>query len=339
MGAVQALQAPTMTLSAQRPLVTGAGGFAGSHLVELLAGRLGFPIDGTHRPGGEAIPPVLRERLRPHALDVNDALACRELVASVRPTAIYHLAGPAHIGESFTRPADFARSVFVGTVNVLEAAAALDHPPRTLLVSSCEVYGEAANLVDPLTEATPPLPNNPYGAAKLAAETYADFMVRAGRLPIVISRSFNHIGPRQSPRFATASFAKQLAEAERDIAPRQIRVGNLSAARDVVDVRDVVAGYVLLLERGEPGEVYNLASGTAVPMSDLLERLMAQVKVRVDVLHDASRDRPTDVATRRGSAAKAEALGWTRTHSLEQTLGDLMNHWRGASSPAGRRGG
>ena len=325
-----------MPPSAERPLVTGATGFAGSHLVELLAGRLGTPIDGTHRPGADAFAAPLRERLRPHALDVNDPGACRELLSRLQPTAVYHLAGPAHIGESFGRPSDFARSVFVGTVNVLEAAAALDTPPRVLLVSSCEVYGEAANLVDPLTEETPPLPNNPYGACKLAAEEYARYMVRAGRLPVVISRSFNHIGPRQSPRFATASFAKQLAEAERGTGPAQIRVGNLGAARDVVDVRDVVAGYSLLLERGEPGEVYNLASGTAVPISDLLRRLMAMVEARIEVVHDASRDRPSDVATRRGSAAKAEALGWKRAHSLDRTLGDLMSHWRGVV--AGRPG-
>jgi GDP-4-dehydro-6-deoxy-D-mannose reductase len=282
---------------------------------------------------------VLHERLRPHALDVNDAAQCREVLAEVRPTQIFHLAGPAHIAESFARPSEFARSVFGGTVNLLEAAAALETPPRVLLVSSCEVYGEAANLVDPLMEETPPLPNNPYGAAKLAAEAYAQFMVRAGRLPIVISRSFNHIGPRQSARFATASFAKQLVEAERGIGPRQIRVGNLSAARDVVDVRDVVAGYVLLLERGQAGEVYNLASGVAVAMSELLQRLIAQVKVPAEVLHDPSRDRPVDVATRRGSAAKAEGLGWTRTYPLERTLGDLLSYWRGTMSSAGHSGG
>jgi GDP-4-dehydro-6-deoxy-D-mannose reductase len=270
---------------------------------------------------------------------VNDATQCREVLAAVRPTQIYHLAGPAHIAESFARPTEFARAVFGGTVNLLEAAAGMATPPRVLLVSSCEVYGEAANLVDPLTEETPALPNNPYGAAKLASEAYAHFMVRSDRLPIVISRSFNHIGPRQSARFATASFAKQLVEAELGIGPRQIRVGNLSAARDVVDVRDVVAGYILLLERGKTGEVYNLASGSAVPMSELLHRLIAQVRVPVDVIHDPSRDRPVDVATRRGSAAKAEELGWVRSIPLEQTLGDLLGYWRASMSSAGRAGG
>ncbi len=323
----------------ERPLVTGACGFAGSHLVELLAGRRGIPVDGTHRPATDPIPPVLHERLRPHALDVNDAAQCRELLAKLKPTQIFHLAGPAHIAESFARPSELARAVFGGTVNLLEAAAALETPPRVLLVSSCEVYGEAANLVDPLTEQTPPLPNNPYGAAKLAAEAYAQFMVRAGRLPIVISRSFNHIGPRQSARFATASFAKQLVEAERGVGPREIRVGNLSAARDMVDVRDVVAGYVLLLEHGQSGEVYNLASGMAVQMSELLRLLIARVNVPVEVLHDPGRDRPVDVATRRGSAARAEGLGWNRTFPLARTLGDLLSYWRGTLSSAGRAGG
>ncbi len=323
----------------ERPLVTGACGFAGSHLVELLAGRRGVPIDGTHRPGRDPIPPVLQERLRAHVLDVNDAAQCREVLAAVRPTHIFHLAGPAHIAESFARPSEFARAIFGGTVNLLEAAAGLANPPRVLLVSSCEVYGEAANLVDPLVEETPPLPNNPYGAAKLAAEAYAHFMVRSGRLPIVISRSFNHIGPRQGDRFATASFAKQLVEAERGAGPRQIRVGNLSAARDVVDVRDVVAGYQLLLDQGRAGEAYNLASGVAVPISGLLQRLIAQAKVPVEVIHDPSRDRPVDVAARRGSAAKAEALGWKRTYPLERTLGDLLGYWRGTTSAAARSDG
>ena len=133
----------------ERPLVTGACGFAGSHLVELLAGRRGIPVDGTYRPASDPIPPMLHERLRPHALDVNDAAQCREVLAKVRPSHIFHLAGPAHIAESFARPSEFARSVFGGTVNILEAAASLAPPPRVLLVSSCEVYGEAADLVFP----------------------------------------------------------------------------------------------------------------------------------------------------------------------------------------------
>jgi GDP-4-dehydro-6-deoxy-D-mannose reductase len=311
-----------------RPLVTGAAGFAGSHLVELLAAQLKGPIDGTYRPSGDRALPAETPHLRPHPLDVNDAEACRRLLTELKPTHLFHLAGPAHIGESFVRPLDFSQAIYGGTVNLLEAAAHLQSPPRVLLVSSCEVYGEAASFANQLDEETPPRPNNPYGAAKLAAEIYAQFLVRTERLQIVISRAFNHIGPRQSARFATASFAKQIAEAEGAIGPRWIRVGNLAAARDVVDVRDVVAGYELLLERGQSGEIYNLASGVAVRMSELLERLIARAQVPVEVIRDPTRDRPTDVPTRRGSAAKAEALGWQRCHALEQTLDDLLASWR-----------
>jgi GDP-4-dehydro-6-deoxy-D-mannose reductase len=169
--------------------------------------------------------------------------------------------------------------------------------------------------------------------AKLAAETYASYATRHGKVPAIIARPFNHIGPRQSPAFVAAAFAKQIAEAEsKPTGTPEIRVGNLSAERDFTDVRDIVQGYVLLAERGIPGEIYNLTGGECLRTGQLLERLLARSKVPIQVVHDPARDRPVDVPHRRGSAEKARALGWQPVHPLDSTLDALLASWRAATA-------
>ena len=315
-----------------KALVTGAAGFAGSHLIAALARRLGGPIDGAYRPGIEILPEATSKLTRPHALDVTDPEGCRAVLARVKPTHLFHLAGPAQVGDSYHQATEVVRTVVLGAVNLLEAAATLPEPPRVLLISSAEVYGDSARTVDPLTEETAPLPNSPYAAAKLASEAYAIYATRQGRVPTVIARPFNHIGPRQSPAFVASAFAKQIAEAElAGAATTEIRVGNLSAERDFTDVRDIVEGYVLLAERGTPGEVYNLTSGECLRTGQLLERLLARSKASLRVTHDPARDRMVDVPHRRGSAQRARALGWKPIHSLDDTLDALLDSWRAAA--------
>ncbi|MHB1846068.1 MAG: GDP-mannose 4,6-dehydratase [Deltaproteobacteria bacterium] len=307
-----------------KPLVTGAGGFAGSHLCERLAARLGGPIDGT----------VLREAeaqdapwLRPHVCDVTRREELGRLLFAVRPTHLFHLAAPAHVGESFERPAEAVAALASGTIALLEEAAKLPSPPRVLLVSSAEVYGWSGASGQPLTEASPLEPHSPYGVGKLAAEAYGRLMFRRG-LALVIARPFNHIGPRQSDRFACAAFARQIAEAEAGVRPPSIGVGNLTAERDFSDVRDVVAGYERLLEQGAPGEAYNVASGQAVRMSELLSRLVGMARRPIEVTTEPARVRPVELPRLVGDAGKLRALGWAPTVALSETLADTLEYWR-----------
>ena len=308
-----------------KALVTGAGGFAGSHLCELLAERQGGPIDGTLFQASEAggTPAV-----RPQLCDVTDRAAVTRLLEAVRPTEIFHLAAPSHVGESFDHPAEAVAAIATGTICLLEAAAHLDPPPRVLLVGSAEVYGWSGISGEPLDEAAPLEPHSPYGVGKLAAEAYARLLSRRG-LPIVTVRPFNHLGPRQSDRFAAAAFARQIAEAEAGRRPPLVEVGTLSAERDFSDVRDVVRGYVVALERGESGKVYNVASGRAVRISELLERLVGLSKIRIEVREDPARVRPVDLPRLVGDASRLRALGWRPEIPLARTLADTLDWWRG----------
>ncbi len=317
-----------------KALVTGAAGFAGGHLIEALAERFGGPVDGTYRPGLEQFPPSVAKVVRPHTLDLLDLAQCRAVLEAVQPTHLFHLAGPAHVGDSFKHADEVVRSIAIGTWQLFEAAAELPTPPRVVYVSSAEVYGDSALTADPLTETTPAIPNSPYAAAKLAAESYAAYFTRHGHLPVVIARPFNHIGPRQSPAFVASSFAKQIAEAEaRGGEGATLKVGNLEAERDYTDVRDSVRGYLALAEHGRPGELYNLASGACLKTETLLGRLLALSPAKIDVVPDPERMRPADVPRRRGDATKANALGWRPTYGLDQTLKDLLQSWRDATRP------
>lgn len=307
-----------------RALVTGAGGFAGSHLCELLAARQGGPVDGTVYGASEA---TANPAIRPHLCDVTRREEVARLLEAIRPTHLFHLAAPSHVGESFDRPAEAIAAIAAGAVGLLEAAARLDPAPRVLLVSSAEVYGWSGAAGEPLAEGAALEPHSPYGVGKLAAEAYARQLARRG-LFVVVARPFNHVGPRQSDRFACAAFARQIAEAEAGLRERAIGVGNLSAERDFSDVRDVVRGYLTALEQGASGEAYNLASGRAVRISALLDGLVAMSRVPIEVRVEPARLRPVELPRLVGDASRLRKLGWSPQIPLEQTLADTLDHWR-----------
>ena len=302
-------------------LVTGAAGFAGSHLVDRLAGA-GADLVAWHRPGGAPARTVPRTRWE--AVDLLDADAVAVAIARLRPSAVYHCAGAAHVGRSWdSSESTFATNVR-GTHHLLQALERAGADSRVLIPSSALVY---ANANEALTEEHPLLPGSPYALSKLAQEMLG--RRTNGPLGVTIARSFNHVGPRQDPQFVASGFARRIADIEKGRWDPEISVGNLDACRDLTDVRDTVRAYTLILERGTPGRPYNVCSGRAITMRHLLDLLLARARVPVTVKVDPARYRPNDTPLLLGDPSRLHAdLGWTAEIPLEQTLDDLLEYWR-----------
>jgi GDP-4-dehydro-6-deoxy-D-mannose reductase len=302
-------------------LVTGAAGFAGSHLVDRLAGD-GADLVAWHRPGGAPPRPAPRTRWEP--VDLLDADAVVAAIARLRPSAVYHCAGAAHVGRSWdSTESTFATNV-LGTHHLLRALERAGGEARVLIPSSALVY---ANASEALTEEHPLLPGSPYGLSKLAQEMLG--RRTNGPLVVTIARAFNHFGPRQDPQFVASGFARRIADIEKGRWEPEISVGNLDACRDLTDVRDTVRAYTMILERGTPGRPYNVCSGRAITMRHLLDLLRARARVPVTVKIDPARYRPNDTPLLLGDPSRLRAdLGWTAEIPLEQTLDDLLEYWR-----------
>lgn len=294
-----------------RALVTGGRGFVGTWLGEHLRAE-GDEVTAT----GEDV-------------DVTDPDLVRSFVAELQPDAIYHLAGQASVGRSWDAPAETFTVNAVGTVNVLDAARRLLVPPRVLVVSSAEVYGQVGPADLPLREDAPVRPISPYAASKAAAELVAQQAARGYGLPVVVARPFNHIGPGQAPMFVVSALAKRIVEAERSGA-RTLEMGNPTPRRDLTDVRDVVRAYRLLVLRGEPGQIYNVCTGHDVVIGDLARRLLDVAGMAdLELVTDAVEARPVDVPVLRGDPSRLRAAtGWEPQIPLDQTLADVVADWR-----------
>jgi GDP-4-dehydro-6-deoxy-D-mannose reductase len=304
-----------------RVLVTGSAGFVGRHLLEALRERGHEVFETDHAATGDAL-----------AVDVTDALAVHAAFELARPDAVAHLAAQAFVPASLEDPAATQRVNAGGTQNVLDAARALaagGAHARVLVVSSADVYGNQPAEAYPLRETTAPRPANPYAASKVAAEALASAYARSFGVDAVVTRAFNHIGTGQDERFAVPAFALQLARIAAGAEP-VVQVGNLSATRDILDVRDVCDAYVRILEgAGQAGEIYNVCSGTATPMREILRRLIEFARVPVEVREDASRMRPADVPVSVGDAAKLRAAtGWAPRISLGAALRSVYDEAR-----------
>jgi GDP-4-dehydro-6-deoxy-D-mannose reductase len=296
-----------------RALVTGALGFVGRHLVDHL------------RASGDDV--VLVDRHAGDPVDITDRGAVHRAVVGAQPESVYHLAGWADLGASWSDPLAVLRANAEGTLNVLDAARAAG-VRRVLAVSSADVYGIVREADLPLTEDAPLRPASPYGASKVAADALALQAFLGYGLGAIRVRPFNHLGPGQSEHFVAPALAARIARAERDGA-ETVAVGNLTPRRDLTDVRDVVRAYRLLVERGEPGEVYNVCSGRDLPIQELADRLVAMAARPLRLEPDPALARPVDLPVLRGDATKLrEATGWTPQISVEQTLQDLLDDLR-----------
>lgn len=308
-------------------LVTGGAGFVGPYMIAALE-RRGLPVvalgHAPERVSGAPLPPEVAPAWR--ALDLVDRTAVDAMIAEVRPAAVYHLAALSSVAASFEDPVPTYQTNVMGTLHLLDAIRRHAPDCRVLLVSSAEVYG---GVTSPLTEESPFWPANPYAASKVAAEMIGVEHQRAHGMHVVRARAFNHTGPGQTPRFVVSSFAKQIAQIEAARQAPVLGVGNLSARRDFLDVRDVVEAYLALVDRGEPGKAYNVSSGRAIAMQSLLDGLLAHAKVGIEVETDPALLRPVDVPELVGShAALTAATGWEPKIPIDQTLLDVLEYWR-----------
>lgn len=310
-------------------LITGITGFVGSHMAELLLSE-GLEVHGLGRwrSRTENIEHI-RDRIHLIEGDLLDAHSLQDLMMNVRPTHIFHLAAQSFVPASWTSPAVTLEINVVGPCNLFEAVRAAQLDPFIQIACSSEEYGLVKPDEVPIKETNPLRPLSPYGVSKVAMDYLGYQYFKTYNMKIVRTRGFNHTGPRRGEVFAESSFAKQIAEIEKKNKEPVIYVGNLETRRDYTDVRDMVKGYFLAAEKGEPGEVYNICSGKAVKIEKVLDTLLSFSKVKVRIKQDPTRMRPSDVPILLGDNSKfVKQTGWKPQIPFEKTMLDLLNYWR-----------
>jgi len=313
-----------------RILITGANGFVGSHLVQALLARGGADLYGVTRhvawPAGWE---DLGERIRLVQADLAAWPQLTEYLRETQPDHIYHLAGYADAGLSFKEPDAAWSGNLTATRCLYDAIRQWGGKPRVLFISSGAVYGEPIDPQQPLSENSVLRPNSPYAVSKAAADLLSYQYARAYDLDVVRARPFNHVGPGQSPRFALAHFAWQIAKIEHGRSEATLRVGNLWTERDYTDVRDIVQAYLLLMEQGIAGEVYNIGYGETRTMQSYLDRLLALTSAAIAVENDASLTRKVETAKVRVNADMLrQTTGWAPRIAVEDTLNDMLEYCR-----------
>ena len=317
-------------------LVTGAAGFVGSHLLTVLdpTTAAGSTLVAWRRPAGSCAqrdPPPPRpapagDRVTWREVDLLDQAAVRRAIAETRPTQVYHCAGVANVGGSWSNNYATLRTNVLGTEHLLGALRDHGAAARVLIPGSALVYQPSAAAID---EAAALGPVSPYGLSKLAQEMLGLAAARQDGLTVLLSRSFTHVGPGQALYYAASSFAEQIARIEAGRTEPVLSVGNLAARRDLTDVRDTVRAYQLLMHGGAPATPYNVCSGTAYRIEEVLDVLLANAAVAVSVRQDPARSRPNDNPLLLGDRSRiTRDVGWTPEIPLSRTLSDLLDYWR-----------
>ena len=307
-----------------RSLVIGGAGFVGKYLVRHLL-ELKHEVIITKMPMEEA----RVEGAAVYDLDILDKATVTELLEKISPDLVFHLAAQSSVSMSWKNPQQTVDVNVKGSVNVLDGLRSMKKKARILLIGSGEEYGQVFPSETPVCETNPLRPGNIYAATKACQNMIGRIYAQAYGMNLVMVRAFNHIGPDQSPVFAAADFCRQAALIESGMQEAVIRVGNLEAKRDFTDVRDVVHAYVLLAERGQAGETYNVGSGHAVSIGDVLKLVLKQSAAEIQVEVDEKKLRPVDVPVMEADVRKVwRDVGWKAQIQLEQTIGDMMEYWR-----------
>jgi GDP-4-dehydro-6-deoxy-D-mannose reductase len=313
-----------------RVLITGITGMAGSHLADYCLTLPGVEVFGIKR-WRSRVENIehLEGKIQVLEGDMNDASSMRLVIRETQPDRIFHLAAQSFVPTSWRAPVETLNTNVIGQVNLFEAIRSEGVDPRVHIAGSSEEYGHVEPHQVPIKESNVLRPLSPYAVSKVAQEMLAIQYHYSYGLKTVVTRAFNHEGPRRGEVFVTSSFAKQVAEVELGRRKPVIKVGDLSPVRDWTDVRDMVRAYWLVLEHGTFGEVYNIASGRRRTVKEMLDILLSFTKEKITVENDPSRLRPSDVKLLVGDATKFRQLtGWEPTIALEQTLEDTLNYWR-----------
>lgn len=313
-----------------KSIVTGITGFAGSHMADLLI-KEGHEVFGIHRwrSRSENIA-HLNGHLHLIEADLLDLKSLQDVMISARPDFIFHLAAQSFVPTSWTSPAVTLETNVVGSCNLFEAVRTAQVEPVIQIACSSEEYGLVLPDELPIKETNPLRPLSPYGVSKVAMDLLGYQYFKSYGIKIVRTRGFNHEGPRRGEVFVTSTFAKQVALIEKKLQKPVIYVGDLSTRRDYTDVRDIVRGYLLAALKGQPGEVYNICSGKAWVIKDVLNCLLSYSRVKkIKITLDPKRMRPSDIPILLGDNSKfVKATAWKPQIKFEQTLLDTLNYWR-----------
>lgn len=308
----------------KKGLVIGAAGFVGNYLINEM-----------HESGMEAYATKLpHEKFdNPHAtvhdLDIMDKDAIVALLYEVRPDYIFHLAAQSSVGLAWKNPGLTVDVNIKGSLNVMDAIRELFYKPRVLLIGSGEEYGHIQPGETPITETNLLRPGNIYAATKACQNMIGNIYSKAYDMELMMVRAFNHIGPGQAPMFVVSDFCKQVAEIEKGLREPVMKVGNLAAKRDFTDVRDVVKAYVALIAKGVAGETYNVGSGNAQAIQDILNLIVSMSTAEISVEIDPNKLRPVDVPIIEADITKINQLtGWKPEIPLEQTILETLDYWR-----------
>lgn len=313
-----------------RVLITGITGFVGSHLADYCLTKPDVEVYGTIRWRSKRDNIChIEDKINLHECDIKDAVSVQNMLKKVKPHYIFHLAAQSFVPTSWHAPAETLSTNIIGEVNLFEAVRDLGLDPIIQVAGSSEEYGLAYENELPITEENPLRPLSPYAVSKIAQDFLGYQYYKSYGIRVIRTRAFNHTGPRRGEVFVVSTFAKQIAEIEAKIKEPVIKVGNLKSKRDFTDVRDIVKAYWLAVENCEPGEVYNISSGKAASIEEILNRLIKMSEVEIRVAKDPERMRPSDVEVLIGDSTKfRELTKWKPEIPLQKTLEDTLNYWR-----------
>lgn len=318
-------------METKRALITGITGFTGSHLAELLL-KEGLDVWGTYRWRSKLDNITdIKDSIHLLECDLRDSHSVFKAVQESRPDFIFHLAAQTFVQYSWKAPADTMETNAIGTIHLLESVRQLkdEIDPVIQIAGSSEEYGLVLDGETPIKETNQLRPLSPYGISKVSTDMLGVQYNRSYGMKTIITRAFNHTGPRRGDVFVTSNFAKQIAEIEKGLRPKIIHVGNLDSIRDFTDVRDLVRAYWLSVNKCKFGEVYNVCSRNGIKIRDMLDILLSMSTCDIKIEQDFTRMRPSDVEVLIGDCSKfRECTNWEPKISFEKTMKDLLEYWR-----------